>query len=99
MANFCCPIEMEPKTLNEGQLNQAREVAVDIVLRKETYEATQIFVEGLKPVSRGNMIVDSKIQECTDMIKETACQCSLTSSTMDSPADNSKPKEPLSAPF
>ncbi|KAK1360187.1 hypothetical protein POM88_044661 [Heracleum sosnowskyi] len=100
MANFCCPIEMEPKTLNEGQLNQAREVAVDIVLNKEAYEATKILVEGLKPVSRGNMIVDSKIEECKEMIKiETACQCSLTSSVIDSPADNSKPKEPLSAPF
>lgn len=57
-------------------------------------------MQGLKPVSRGNMMVDSKIEECKDMIKkETACQCSLTSSIIDSPADNPKPKEPLSAPF
>lgn len=57
-------------------------------------------MQGLKPVSKGNMIPDSKIEECNEMIKnETACQCSFTCSVIDSPADNPKHKEPLSAPF
>ena len=57
-------------------------------------------MQGLKPVSKGNMIPNSKIEECNEMIKnETACQCSFTCSVIDSPADNPKHKEPLSAPF
>ncbi|KAM3380184.1 hypothetical protein P3S68_005757 [Capsicum galapagoense] len=45
MANFCCPIEMEPKTLKQGQLNLAREVAVDIVQNTESGEASNLFLE------------------------------------------------------
>ena len=57
-------------------------------------------MQGLKPASKGNMIPDSKIEECNEMIKnETACQCSFTCSVIDSPADNPKHKEPLSAKF
>ncbi|KAK3219936.1 hypothetical protein Dsin_013906 [Dipteronia sinensis] len=40
MANICCSIEMEPKTLNEGQLNIAREVGADVVQKMESKEAT-----------------------------------------------------------
>ncbi|KAL0429857.1 UNVERIFIED_CONTAM: hypothetical protein Sradi_0611700 [Sesamum radiatum] len=35
MANFCCSIELEPRTLNQGQFNHVREIAIDIVQRKE----------------------------------------------------------------
>ncbi|XWS20236.1 hypothetical protein CRYUN_Cryun31cG0082900 [Craigia yunnanensis] len=51
MANVCCSIEMEPRTLNQGQLNQAREMAADVVQKRETREASAIFVEGLGLIS------------------------------------------------
>ncbi|KAL8522466.1 hypothetical protein ACS0TY_012578 [Phlomoides rotata] len=50
MANFCCPIECEPRTLKEVQISHAREIAVDIVQKMEPDEASTIFNEGLKPV-------------------------------------------------
>nr|POE53112.1 hypothetical protein CFP56_13656 [Quercus suber] len=49
MANNCCSIETEPKTLNEGQLNRAREVAADVVQKMEPNEASTIFNEILSP--------------------------------------------------
>uniref|UniRef100_A0A5B7CBQ0 Uncharacterized protein n=1 Tax=Davidia involucrata TaxID=16924 RepID=A0A5B7CBQ0_DAVIN len=108
MANFCCSIEMEPRTLNEGQLNSAREVAVDIVQKKEAIEAADIFIEGLRPVVtikemaqmalKGDPL--NKLVECNENagITETSCQCLCTSAITESP-DQSKLKEPLSAPF
>ncbi|KAK2654679.1 hypothetical protein Ddye_014535 [Dipteronia dyeriana] len=50
MANICCPIEMEPKTLNQGQLNIAREVAADVVQKMESKEATIALIKGLESV-------------------------------------------------
>ncbi|KAI3427655.1 uncharacterized protein J3R85_009214 [Psidium guajava] len=51
MASTRCPIEMEPRTLREGQLNHAREVAADVIQKMEPDKATSIFTEGLKPIS------------------------------------------------
>ncbi|CAI9114196.1 OLC1v1014857C1 [Oldenlandia corymbosa var. corymbosa] len=62
MANYCCSIELEPRTLREGQLNQAREVAVGIIQKKEEKEATSMFAQGLKPVS--------SIKEMVMMVQE-----------------------------
>lgn len=45
MANVCCPIEMEPRTLSQGQLNNAREAAAGVVQTMEPREASNIFVE------------------------------------------------------
>ncbi|KAI9162616.1 hypothetical protein LWI28_028976 [Acer negundo] len=50
MANICCSIEMEPKTLNQGQLNIAREVAADVVQKMESKEATIALIKGLESV-------------------------------------------------
>ncbi|KAG6415791.1 hypothetical protein SASPL_123209 [Salvia splendens] len=50
MANYCCSIELEPRTLKQGQLDHAREIAVDIVQTKEPDEASTMFTEGLKDV-------------------------------------------------
>ncbi|KAL1559102.1 hypothetical protein AAHA92_09484 [Salvia divinorum] len=50
MANFCCSIELEPRTLKQGQLDHAREIAVDIVQTKEPDKASTMFTEGLKEV-------------------------------------------------
>ncbi|KAL3824385.1 hypothetical protein ACJIZ3_020414 [Penstemon smallii] len=114
MANFCCSIEMEPRTLNQGQLNHAREIAVDIVQKKETNEASNIFIEGLEPiveikevavvvVSNANPPREAAAAEVmkTEINVETCCQCSCTTDqlVMESPLDACRVKEPLSAPF
>ncbi|OIT21813.1 PREDICTED: uncharacterized protein LOC109218406 [Nicotiana attenuata] len=110
MANFRCSIEMEPKTLNQGQLNLAREVAVDIVQNTESDEASNIFVEGRKAVieiKKALMLIEEAhlVENCkeeqvtkTNVVIEASCQCSCPSAIIDSP-DQSKLKEPLSAPF
>ncbi|XP_072961124.1 uncharacterized protein [Typha angustifolia] len=43
-------IEMEPRTLNVGELNNAREEAMEIQ-EKEPMEASNIFTEGMKGIS------------------------------------------------
>ncbi|XP_042484147.1 uncharacterized protein LOC122064505 [Macadamia integrifolia] len=50
MACLSCSIEMEPRTLNQGELNNAREAAVDIVSKMEPQQASSVFIEGLRPV-------------------------------------------------
>ncbi|KAF5957058.1 hypothetical protein HYC85_004283 [Camellia sinensis] len=88
------------------------EVAGDIVQKEEPDEASNIFM-GLKPVSEIKEVVvqnvengDSKDkvveseEKKTDIVIGTSCQCSCTSSIMESPDDlQLKLKEPLSAPF
>ncbi|XP_022992446.1 uncharacterized protein LOC111488747 [Cucurbita maxima] len=52
--NARCSIEMEPRTLNQGQLHQAREVAADVVQKLEPTEASLLLidiVERLKPMN------------------------------------------------
>ncbi|KAK4413846.1 hypothetical protein Salat_2797400 [Sesamum alatum] len=84
MANFCCSIELEPRTLNQGQLNHAREIAVDIVQRKEPDEASTIFHrdQGLQPgvgVKETVVVVVSDVatpshkaaEECSEEIIKT----------------------------
>ncbi|XP_041020155.1 uncharacterized protein LOC121261812 [Juglans microcarpa x Juglans regia] len=58
-ANICCSIEMEPKTLNQGQLNRAREVAADVVQKMEPNEASIVFIDQgslSRPLVPGNDI-------------------------------------------
>ncbi|XP_022954046.1 uncharacterized protein LOC111456424 [Cucurbita moschata] len=52
--NARCSIEMEPRTLKQGQLHQAREVAADVVQKLEPTEASLLLidiVERLKPMN------------------------------------------------
>ncbi|KAF5453106.1 hypothetical protein F2P56_028044 [Juglans regia] len=46
--NIRCSIEMEPKTLNQLQLNHAREVAADVVQRMEPNEASALFTDRVR---------------------------------------------------
>ncbi|CAM8910770.1 unnamed protein product [Rhodiola kirilowii] len=66
-ASLCCSIEMEPRTLSEGQLNQAREIAGGIVNKFERRDAEIIFTEGLKPIHStkevGSEIIESAQRE------------------------------------
>ncbi|XP_071731906.1 uncharacterized protein [Rutidosis leptorrhynchoides] len=104
MATFCCPIENEPKTLNQVVLNQAREVAVGVLKDNEPSEASRILNEGLKPIMAvGDM---AKAIERADSIHklqgnlatiEMVCECSMT--TVISSPDQCGSKEPHSAPF
>ncbi|KAH7858229.1 hypothetical protein Vadar_021551 [Vaccinium darrowii] len=109
MAKPCCSIDMEPRTLNMGQLNHAREVAVDIVQKKEPNEASSIFMKGLEPVvgirdaaqivQKGDSI--HELAECEEKSKiiETTCQCVCSNSGIMESPDPVNLKEPLSAPF
>ncbi|KAL3720974.1 hypothetical protein ACJRO7_005741 [Eucalyptus globulus] len=110
MASTCCPIEMEPRTLSEGQLNHAREVAADVVQKMEPEKATSIFTEGLKPadpakdtqrLAENREEVDGEVIESRKQAAkciEQPCQCSCVSALSESP-DQLQLKEPLSAPF
>ncbi|KAK9281261.1 hypothetical protein L1049_004157 [Liquidambar formosana] len=108
MATTCCSIEMEPRTLNEGQLNQAREVAVDIVQKLEPNEASNAFTEGLRSVvpikemeqvGKGDELeIPVEHMEKAQIINGKPCQCSCSPTIIDSP-DQADLREPLSAPF
>ncbi|OAY53062.1 uncharacterized protein LOC110613993 [Manihot esculenta] len=110
MAKVCCSIEMEPRTLREGQLTHAREVAADVVQKMELKEASIVFIEELKSVPAMKMEemeenenkekhkflnVDCKEDGEAPKI-ESPCQCSVTEMEY-SPEQTIK--EPLSAPF
>ncbi|KAK6153640.1 hypothetical protein DH2020_013279 [Rehmannia glutinosa] len=109
MANFCCSIETEPRTLNQGQLNYAREIAVDIVQKNEPDEASSIFketltqIQGLKapPVVGIKETVVVVVPDANPPHKavETNCQCSSSALAMESSPEECRVKEPLSAPF
>ncbi|XP_030972681.1 uncharacterized protein LOC115992597 [Quercus lobata] len=104
MANNCCSIETEPKTLNEGQLNRAREVAADVVQNMEPNEASTIFNEKLilspqiKDQEREKE--EKELHEPVEKgdIIERPCQCLCPTAILESP-DQMSLKEPLSAPF
>ncbi|XP_023898519.1 uncharacterized protein LOC112010410 [Quercus suber] len=102
MANNCCSIETEPKTLNEGQLNRAREVAADVVQKMEPNEASTIFNEILSPQIKDQEREkeEKEIHEPVEKgdIIERPCQCLCTTAIVESP-DPTSLKEPLSAPF
>eukprot|EP01018_Ginkgo_biloba_P039798 Gb_21927 [translate_table: standard] len=51
--SLCCrkpSLEKEPRTLNEGEMHDAREVAADIIRSNMPEEAFVIFTKGLRPV-------------------------------------------------
>ncbi|GFZ08075.1 hypothetical protein Acr_19g0010120 [Actinidia rufa] len=111
MARPCCSIEMEPRTLNQGQLTHAREAAVDIVHKNEQKEASTIFMEGLKPVDPVKEVVwivkkedtlgRKLVIECEEKTQliEPPCKCLCSSAILESPEKVELIKEPLSAPF
>ncbi|KAL9460582.1 hypothetical protein AB3S75_003727 [Citrus x aurantiifolia] len=102
--NTCCPIEMEPKTLREVQLNHAIEVAADAVQKMEPEEASISFIKDSEAVGveekertqKGQQFPND--QKTMNPIIKTPCQCSLMNVNVDSP-DQINLKEPLSAPF
>ncbi|KAJ8756172.1 hypothetical protein K2173_024719 [Erythroxylum novogranatense] len=105
MANACCSIEMEPRTLSEGQLSQARQVAADVVQKLVPKEASTIF---FNKEAKPNFLMkeeeeedkrkgqDDKFDVEREEIKiiQVPCQCSNTQSPTELEL-----KEPLSAPF
>ncbi|KAI9107834.1 hypothetical protein K1719_021170 [Acacia pycnantha] len=48
-------IELEPKTLSQGQLSHARKVAADVVQKMEPKGASALFTEGLEHSSEEEM--------------------------------------------
>ncbi|WCJ40843.1 hypothetical protein M5689_021743 [Euphorbia peplus] len=65
MANLCCSIETEPRTLREAQLNHAREVAADVVQKMEPKQVSPIFInKGLfRGVSTRPVVVIEEMEE------------------------------------
>ncbi|CBI36081.3 hypothetical protein VitviT2T_013361 [Vitis vinifera] len=110
MAKVCCSIEMEPRTLNEGQLHHAREAAVDIVQKMEPKEASNVFADGMRQVVTVKEMEQleqmaekeqlEKLAECNETAPAIGgpCQCSCFPTNLESP-DQAGPREPLSAPF
>ncbi|KAK7349201.1 hypothetical protein VNO77_06379 [Canavalia gladiata] len=107
MAKTPCSIELEPRTLNQVQLTQAREVAAEVVQKLEPREASALFIEGLiHPIKEVTHMDENgrqveKIVDCMvkaeTITEEKACHCQCSCAT-----ENPFPinlKEPLSAPF
>ncbi|RZC92650.1 hypothetical protein C5167_007572 [Papaver somniferum] len=80
-----CSIELEPRTLNELELNVAREAAVDIVLNSGSGSnelASKLLTEGLRPMfSVKEMILDDEEEEQQDSIANWYKENSGTSKT------------------
>nr|GLL17784.1 uncharacterized protein LOC109190400 [Ipomoea trifida] len=100
MANFCCSIETEPRTLNQGQLHLAREVAVDIVQNNQPQQASTIFIQGLKPTETVLVVPENngvdknknKQEDSADVVtdEKTIVQCLCSTEILESPDDQSK---------
>ncbi|GER45007.1 DA1-related protein 5 [Striga asiatica] len=118
MENFCCTIETEPRTLNQGQLNDAREMAAEILNSKEAGEqASRIIIEmqvvksikatvaeevsgGNPPQKAAGLLGKREKIESDHVLVVTNCQCTSSALTMESTtSEDSRIKEPLSAPF
>ncbi|KAK6264125.1 hypothetical protein QQP08_019260 [Theobroma cacao] len=105
MANVCCSIETEPRTLNQGQLNHAREMAADVAQKLEPREASATLIEGLisaAEIKEVELTDKEKEVECNRRahITERPCQCSCNN--VESPDTNNilnNLKEPVTAPF
>ncbi|XP_021295072.1 uncharacterized protein LOC110424741 isoform X2 [Herrania umbratica] len=105
MANVCCSIETEPRTLNQGQLSHAMEMAADVAQKLEPREASAIFIEGLisaTEIKEVELADKEKEVECNQraQVTERPCQCSCDN--MESPDTNNilnNLKEPVTAPF
>ncbi|CAI0474705.1 unnamed protein product [Linum tenue] len=113
-AKICCPIEMEPKTLSEGQLNHARELAADVVLNLEPEEVSTIFTKKATTLVSPNIAaaggtVDGQMRKKDEAVAAAddgavaACQCCCIDPTNSFGGglslDELKLKEPLTAPF
>ncbi|XP_061367500.1 uncharacterized protein LOC133310570 [Gastrolobium bilobum] len=107
MANTSCSIELEPRTLSQVQLTQAREVAAEVVQKLEPSAASALFIEGLMhPIKEETQMEEngSQVEKLIDGSKkgeavtdEKACHCQC-SCTIEKPLYIDL-KEPLSAPF
>ncbi|XP_051119523.1 uncharacterized protein LOC127243508 [Andrographis paniculata] len=84
--NVCCAIEMEPRTLSQGQLTHAREIAEDIVQKTDLHEASAVFIQEFKPpaemaaavVSDGGAPADHPPpDEVLAINNHGRCQCSV----------------------
>ncbi|XP_042492449.1 uncharacterized protein LOC122072011 isoform X2 [Macadamia integrifolia] len=109
MACLSCSIEMEPKTLNQGQLNNAMEAAADIVQKMKPHKASNVFIEGLRPVApisrrKEKLKKREKLHSIAYgkehvLVIERSRECSCSSSRINKSPEKAILREPLSAPF
>ncbi|KAL4309447.1 hypothetical protein GQ457_01G039550 [Hibiscus cannabinus] len=94
MAKVCCSIEMEPRTLKQGQLHHAREMAQ----KMEPEETAAVLIEGI-----GGVEVKQEVKEEEKGVNIVGrpCQCACQTLQIESPDPhfNNPVKEPLTAPF
>ncbi|KAG4211707.1 hypothetical protein ERO13_A02G118500v2 [Gossypium hirsutum] len=103
MANVCCSIEMEPRTLNQGQLNHARGMAADVAQKMDPKEASASFIEGIGLMTSGGEIKevvteltltdDEEKEVGVQNIVERPCQCSCKINNIESPDPDFSVKE------
>ncbi|KAG4399280.1 hypothetical protein AAZX31_08G199800 [Glycine max] len=96
MANTCCPIELEPRTLNQVQFTQAREVAAEVVQKLQPREASALFIEEVMHMDENGNLTE-KLVDCMKKAEsipdDKACHCQCSCAAVN------PFKEPLSAPF
>nr|XP_010925561.1 uncharacterized protein LOC105048070 [Elaeis guineensis] len=106
MERFGCTIEMEPRTLSVGELNDAREAAVDIIQNNEPKEALNIFTQGTKSMTGTVEGLGKEVETQGHDIKQGIglakkswnLPCGPDGSDEEFP-DGVKLREPLSSPF
>ncbi|KAL8138541.1 hypothetical protein V2J09_004542 [Rumex salicifolius] len=105
MANLCCSVEMEPRTLKSSQMHHAREVAVGIFQKTEPLEVSNvIIIQGEEQVISIKMdqIVESTADKNTDPGTSTKCSCTNPSTNHQPSVDydgHDHIREPHTAPF
>ncbi|GAV77552.1 hypothetical protein CFOL_v3_21023 [Cephalotus follicularis] len=91
MANIRRSIELEPRTLNQGQLHHVREVAAGAVQKMEPKEGSATFERGavipvmeMQQMEAKRDLVD-KFVKCTQKAKidERPCQCSCNTNDIE----------------
>ncbi|CAL9100957.1 unnamed protein product [Musa textilis] len=106
-----CPIEMEPKTLTEGEFEQSPgkysyEAAVEVIQTKVAKEASTIFTQGKKAVKTAEQM--RKEIEKRDQLEKLVGEgegSGVRSGSWDLPctddeiSDGITSREPLSSPF
>ncbi|KAJ8479643.1 hypothetical protein OPV22_023370 [Ensete ventricosum] len=106
MDRLGCPIEMEPKTLTEGELSNAREAAVEIIQTKVPKEASTIFIQGKKAVktaeqTRTEIKTRDRLEKLVGEGEGSGVRCGSSDLPFadDEISDGITSREPFSSPF
>lgn len=110
MANLCCSVDLEPRTLKRGQMHHAREVAVGIFQKMEPVVASNVLIQ------EEGQVISMEMEEVVESTDEELCptpenmvlesvgssqHCSCANPSTDEPVDYDGHliREPHTAPF